>query len=166
MAAGDQRSASAGDRHAGQYAVDDGVGGHALELSFGPDPDAVPRVGRATAWTSSGVTKLRPESQAQALAAFSSMVAPRVETPNDTEGAWRVARTRLTMYAWTTGSTLMAAASSSGQAQDFGIGHRPHPRRTKVMRIQPGVRPVKLLINGDQYIMYVVIRVWMQLNYW
>jgi hypothetical protein len=34
-------SASARDRYAGQHTVDDGVGGHALELSFGPDADPV-----------------------------------------------------------------------------------------------------------------------------
>ena len=54
-------------------------------------------VGRARALTSSGVMKERPDSQAQARAVASSAVAPRGETPRDTDGEERVARTRSTM---------------------------------------------------------------------
>ena len=55
------------------------------------------KVGRATAWTSSGVTKLRPDNQAQALEALSNMAAPLVETPRATDGLARVARANATM---------------------------------------------------------------------
>ena len=51
----------------------------------------------ATACTSSGVTKVRPDNQAQAFAPLSNMVAPRVETPRMTEAVSRVARARATM---------------------------------------------------------------------
>ena len=53
--------------------------------------------GVASALTSSGVTKLRPDNQAHPRAAASSAVAPRGETPRVTDGETRVARTRSTM---------------------------------------------------------------------
>ena len=55
------------------------------------------KVGLATAWTSSGVTKSRPDNQAQALEALSSIAAPLVETPRATDGLARVARAKATM---------------------------------------------------------------------
>ncbi len=52
--------------------------------------------GLAIAFTSSGVTKSRPLSQAHALAACSSIAEPRGDTPRDSDGDSRVARARLT----------------------------------------------------------------------
>src|SRR5690606_25811573 len=54
-------------------------------------------VGCARALTSSGVTKLRPDSHAQAREVASSAVAPRGETPSESEGDMRVARHTSTM---------------------------------------------------------------------
>jgi hypothetical protein len=55
----------------------------ALELELGAQLHAVAQhVGLATAFTSSGVTKVRPDSHAHAFAACSSIVAPRGDTPS------------------------------------------------------------------------------------
>src|SRR5205814_3046137 len=55
------------------------------------------RHGRATALTSSGVTNSLPDNHAQALAACSNMVAPRGDTPSESDGESRVARAMPTM---------------------------------------------------------------------
>ena len=63
----------------------------------GRSPSRCTRVAWASALTSSGVTKSRPVSQAQARAARSSAVAPRGLTPRLSDGDSRVARAMSTM---------------------------------------------------------------------
>ncbi len=54
-------------------------------------------VALAIAFTSSGVTKARPASQAHAFEACSNIAAPRGDTPSDNDGESRVARASATM---------------------------------------------------------------------
>ena len=84
--------------------------------------------GRATAFTSSGVTNGRPDSHAHAFAACSTMAAPRGDTPSVSDGDSRVARARATMYASTARLDAHCRDLCARRGQVGRAGDRAHSR--------------------------------------
>ncbi len=95
------------------------------------------RVGRASALTSSGVTKSRPDSHAHALLVASSAVEPRGDTPSCSDGEERVARQTSTTYPSTSGDTddLAHRGAAGGELGRPGDGLQGR----QVAGVEPGV---------------------------
>src|SRR5699024_5711133 len=90
------------------------------------------RVGWARALTSSGVTYIRPLSQAHAREVASRAVAPRGETPSCSEGEVRVACTISTMYPSTSGEVCTSSTSACACFRSSGVATARRPASARL----------------------------------